>query len=271
MGCYSVLNSEDPKVFLKPAQNLLGIVRPQRLLGAPISDLTHLERHNLSSQFSYSRRLIKTKHFSGARPELTNLSQTDLFGTPQVFNAEDLQNVKIHNELAPLTLAVPYSPKVDTSIMSFGIATTADRIPDAIPNLLHWLPRTESSLHILVPPDQKISSLQQQMRDLQIKTTIKSTPHPFAKAYFSLIKELYDARTPKTKWLVLIDDDTFAPSLPALVSHLNQAYDANEQLILAAISDNMQQIHMFGLLPFGGGGIFVSVPLAAKLTEQKTD
>lgn len=40
--------------------------------------------------------------------------------------------------------------------------------------------------------------------------------------------------------------------------------------MIAAMSENIGQIHAFGLLPFGGGGIFVSVPLAARLTEDKT-
>ncbi|KAH6681527.1 hypothetical protein B0J14DRAFT_530060 [Halenospora varia] len=35
------------------------------------------------------------------------------------------------------------------------------------------------------------------------------------------------------------------------------------------MSDNIDQIRKFGLLPFGGGGIFVSVPLAAKMTSPE--
>ncbi|EHK96236.1 hypothetical protein M7I_8090 [Glarea lozoyensis 74030] len=35
------------------------------------------------------------------------------------------------------------------------------------------------------------------------------------------------------------------------------------------MSDNIQQMKNFGLIPFGGGGIFISVPLAAKLTDPR--
>ncbi|KAG9239742.1 hypothetical protein BJ875DRAFT_501177 [Amylocarpus encephaloides] len=35
------------------------------------------------------------------------------------------------------------------------------------------------------------------------------------------------------------------------------------------MSDNFEQIRIFGLLPFGGGGIFISLPLAARLTQPR--
>jgi hypothetical protein len=64
-----------------------------------------------------------------------------------------------------------------------------------------------------------------------------------------------------------MDDDTFIPSLPYLISHFDMHYNANEEVMIAAISDNLNQIKNFGLIPYGGGGIFLSVPLAKSLLE----
>lgn len=107
------------------------------------------------------------------------------------------------------------------------------------------------------------------MLEQGINVTIHISSVPLAKAYFCLIKLLYETRTPETEWLVLIDDDTFFPSLPYLVSHLESNYDASKEVLVAAMSDNMDQITSNGIIPYGGGGIFISVPLAASLTTPK--
>ncbi|KUJ13104.1 uncharacterized protein LY89DRAFT_652544 [Mollisia scopiformis] len=39
--------------------------------------------------------------------------------------------------------------------------------------------------------------------------------------------------------------------------------------MVAATSDNIEQVKVFGLIPFGGGGIFISVPLAASLVKDE--
>jgi hypothetical protein len=233
-------------------------------------DLTHLEKHDLTPNFSYSRRTIKTKPFDGKRETLTTINAT-LFPTPQTLDREQLLNRTIVAP-PPLTLRVPSSPKIDTSIASFGIATSAERLPSAFPNLKHWLSNTSSLLHVALAAsdDDQLWSLQMQLNDLSINGTINPTTLPFSKAYFSLVKELYDSRTPNTQWIVLIDDDTFIPSLPALINHLNTAYDSTQELLISAASDNIDQIHIFGLQPFGGGGIFISVPLAASLVQPET-
>lgn len=273
---YTIIPSHERRTFLHPLKSFLGVPRPlaeqQPQLQTPYQGgLRHLAKYKLSPTFEYSRRTIRTEKFEGPRSSLTVLDKTKLFGGWQSLNPEneDLDVVALEPELPPLTLRVPSSPKVDTSIISFGIATNTQRLPDAIPQLQHWLPHTDSSLHVLVPPSDNISALQKHMRDLGIDTTIKESHHEFAKTYFSLIKELYEKRTPDTKWLVLIDDDTFVPSLAALLTRLNKAYDPSEELLVAAMSDNMKQIRVFGLLPYGGGGVFISVPLAAKLVQPK--
>lgn len=275
---FQLLSATSTDRLLQPAKQIYASVTAPTGSGVlswikpEFEDFSHLEKLALTGNFSYGRRTIKTKFFEGRRPELTTLNETTLSSEPVLMSAnpEDLQRVAFDNDLPVLTLEVPKSPKVKTSSMKFGIATNIDRLPDAIPQFQHWLPDTDATLNVLVPPSDKIAHTQQQMRDLGMNTTIKSTPHEFARTYFSLIKELYDSRTPETKWLVLIDDDTFISSLPALVAHLDKQYDPEEERLVAALTDNFEQVKIFGLIPYGGGGVFISVPLAAKLTEKTT-
>lgn len=107
------------------------------------------------------------------------------------------------------------------------------------------------------------------MRSLGIDTTIVSSSVDFPVAYFSVIKQLYDNRLPQTQWIALLDDDTFVPSLPTLIQHLTGTYDSSKEVLIGAMSDNLDQIHQWGLEPFGGGGIFISIPLAARMTSPK--
>ncbi|TVY29328.1 hypothetical protein LHYA1_G001365 [Lachnellula hyalina] len=237
-----------------------------------IMDLTHLAKYELTPSFTYSRRTIIPKASNGKRETLTKMEGEYLFNTPQVLNEQAVWNRSTSiDSFPPLTLHVPSSPEVDTSIISFGIATSASRVPEAFPNLEHWLSNTSSSIYVAVsdPQENELTELQSQLEHLNIKATLANSSLFFSNAYFSLIKELYDARTEKTEWLVLIDDDTFIPSLPTLLTHLNNAYDSSQELIISAASDNMDQIRIFGIQPYGGGGIFISVPLARILTQPE--
>jgi hypothetical protein len=268
---YAFLVPEDSKVSPKMkaipyAKQILAHVSPQTRIKT--LDLSHVAKHVHSDQFTYSQRTIKTKYFTGDRRYLARVNEK-LFGTPHMLDKANLTGVAIDSP-SILTLHVPKSPKVDTSIMSFGMSTRIDRLRDTIPQISHWLPNTGCQLHVIAPPHDDDLTMEREIRQLGINLTITTATAPFAQAYFSILKKLYETRGPNTKWLVMMDDDTFVPSLPYLVQHFNKNYDAKDERMIAAMSDNIGQIHAFGLLPFGGGGIFVSVPLAARLTEDKT-
>lgn len=264
----SELEVQTQDIFQHPSWPYL---EPEIETQTQILDLTHLEKHDLTPEFRYSRREIRTKHFDGKRKTLTKINEP-LFNTPRTLDVEELWNRNATiNVQPPLTLEVPSSPKVDTSIISFGIATTAARLPAAFPNLEHWLSNTSSPLHVIVADSEgnEPADLESQLQDRAIRANIANTSLPFSKAYFSLIRELYESRTPETRWIVLIDDDTFIPSLPALLNHLAATYDPTRELIISAETDNIDQIRIFGIQPFGGGGIFLSVPLAASLSKPE--
>ncbi|OWP06921.1 hypothetical protein B2J93_9519 [Marssonina coronariae] len=108
--------------------------------------------------------------------------------------------------------------------MAFGVSTKLACLSQSLSRFQHWLPSTSSQLHVSIRGSNwpSISSecldVETSYRQAAINLKIHIDNKPFAKAYFNLIKTLYDTETQHTKWLVLIDDDTFVPSFSHLVN-----------------------------------------------------
>jgi hypothetical protein len=242
-------------------------------------NLDHLRKHVQTPQFTYAQRMIRAKPFVGERPDLTVVDDEPLFPDAETLDKTGATIDKpaggsIRSRarvplLPPLKLFVPESPRVNTSIISFGVATPVARLKESSAQFVHWLNGSEAPMYIMSPPDDKTVQMQSYMRDLGIDAKIETSRVRYPLAYFSLIKRLYETRQPHTKWLALIDDDTFLPSLPTLVEHLTTTYNAEKQTMVSAMSDNVEQIQTWGVQAFGGGGIFISVPLAARLTQPE--
>jgi len=139
----------------------------------------------------------------------------------------------------------------------------------ALEQLTHWLPNSGCPLHVIIPPAESsdLPEVQKAFGAYDINLNVVKSEVAFPIAYFSLLKLLYETRLPSTKWLVLIDDDTFVPSLPSLVDYLEKNFISSKEVLVAAASEDMNQVDTWGIIPYGGGGIFISVPLAAHLTR----
>ncbi|KAG4418000.1 hypothetical protein IFR04_008894 [Cadophora malorum] len=168
-----------------------------------------------------------------------------------------------------LVLEIPIPPEADTSIFSFGMASTVPRMQDSISGISHWLSHSQAQLHVLAPADHNASHVEAHMRKAYMNVTIHANQLPFAKRYVSLVEKLYKERSANTRWLVLVDDDTFFPSLASLASHFTRTYDPTVPLIVGAISDDLRVIEIYGMAVSGGGGIFISIPLAEQLLEKR--
>jgi hypothetical protein len=225
--------------------------------------------------------MIRTKHFKGERPDLTVVDNQPLFPGAETLDATGdtfdnaggalISRAAIPPQLAPLDLYVPESPRVNTSIISFGVATPVGRLKEATNQFVHWLAGSGAPMHVISPPDDNdnTAATESHMRELGMDITIETSKIRYPLAYFTLIKRLYENRHPHTQWVALIDDDTFLPSLPTLIEHLSTTYRAEREVMVSAMSDNIEQIEAWGMQAFGGGGIFISVPLAARLTQPK--
>jgi len=236
----------------------------------------------ITSPVKYARRDVIVR----PNPETHRASVTKidgpLFPETQVIDLMAGPEIYLKHCMEPLLLDVPASPKepLDASHMIFGMATLLDRLELSIIDLQRWLAHTNAQLIIIamgpdeIDPDPKqMVEMQSKMRSLGLKVTIVerlSEEDSMPERYFSLVKLMYEHREPETKWMAVIDDDTFFPSMHSLIEMLDP-YDPKEHWYLGAMSEEWWAVVRYGFMAFGGAGVFLSMPLAAVLDANYDD
>ena len=230
---------------------------------------------NLTYPIQYSCRQI----FTQINPALkrASLSKVDvaLFEHLQTIGSAEGINEANLTDQEPIILDVPpfVRPPVNASNLMFGIQTTLKRLDSSIPQFLRWLSHTEAKLFVVVIESEsiaaditEIASLQSRMRNLGLDVTILQAKEgdTFPQRYFSLVNILYQHRGWQTEWISLIDDDTFFPSMPAILSMLSK-YNSKDPYYIGSLSEDWWAVSHYGYMGFGGAGLFLSVPLVAEL------
>ena len=253
--------------------------------------LDWLESLDLTYPIRYAHRdVIINPSPDMKRASLTKLDKS-LFPVFQTIDLTKDPKVELKHCADPLVLDVPASKKepTDASHIIFGISTTLKRLDDSITQLLRWLPHTHARLFVIVieservdtPEDQEDilavaadpaqkEALQSKMRGLGMDVTLVEPlglQDSFSEKYFSLVKIMYDNRNEKTLWTSLLDDDTFFPSISAIVSMLSK-YDPHEKHYIGGLSEDWWSVAHYGMMAFGGAGIFLSEALAEILANN---
>lgn len=73
---------------------------------------------------------------------------------------------------------------------------------------------------------------------------------------------------PETKWFCLLDDDTFFPHLEPLSDALSRI-DHTSDAYVGALSEDFPSVQTFGLMAYGGAGVYLSAHLARKLGQPE--
>ncbi|KAL2811134.1 hypothetical protein BJX63DRAFT_422613 [Aspergillus granulosus] len=167
-----------------------------------------------------------------------------------------------------VTIEAPVAPSPpDASHMIFGVATSLEKLEASLDAIAHWAGNTNA--RIIAVAEQGGSSTRARIQDraatLGIRLTITQTEDEQLDRYFSLIHVLYQHRDDSTQWAVLIDDDTFFPSMTNLVSRLASAYDPSIPQYIGAMTEDLARISGTGYMAYGGAGIFLSLPLLSDL------
>ncbi|KAK0625485.1 hypothetical protein B0T17DRAFT_492939 [Bombardia bombarda] len=277
--------------------------RPELPPGQCSSEIDFLRRPQLAlaDKIVYSRRCIKTTNGSPSgkpvdRDAVANMSQP-LVTSKTVVNLTSCS----HPDLIPcetLSLPVPPAyPKMQYPHLLFGVASKYDRMNDSLPAFAHWLSSTGARLiGIIVDVDERgsnfnLTSLEAAYRREGILATFlppkpakrlnhqgsadssnnnnnnnnnNNKPAPVEHHHFMLIRELVTVATPSTRWLGILDDDTFFPSLYPL-DHELASHDHTKPHWLGALSDDFDSVKLFGFMAYGGAGVFLSTPLARQL------
>jgi hypothetical protein len=246
---------------------------------------------NLTKNILYSSRCVKPIYGKPNRDVVTTLSQPLIMNKTRV----DLSSCT-HAELPPcdhLSLEVPHPyPQKQYANLIFGVASNYDRLNASLPAIAHWLAGTGAQLIGVVPDADdyswtfrrkfNLTALEAEFAARNVTATfaaplmkkfIPTKPDgdddrnrrvPVDHLHFMLIRTLLKHATPQTQWLGLLDDDTFFPSLYPLNEELAK-YDHTKPTWLGALSDDTNHVNGWGIMAFGGAGIFMSLPLAREL------
>ncbi|KAE8356170.1 hypothetical protein BDV28DRAFT_154896 [Aspergillus coremiiformis] len=204
--------------------------------------------------------VMRTEDFAGFRDELHAP-----FPTYHTVHLEHLDgwNDTICAPVVTLTAPRRSSPP-DASHILFGVATTLKRLDESLGPFAHWAGGTGARIIAVIDPDPRKSHVLQRAHRLGIHLTIVESSTEYLDRYFSLISVLHHNREVQTRWAVLIDDDTFFPSMQNLVNKL-ATYNATEPQYIGALTEDFEQMHDWGYMAYGGAGVFLSMPLLEQL------
>jgi hypothetical protein len=246
---------------------------------------THLQtlqqKYGLEDNIDYARRHVRFHRQEITRKSMTKVDQ-DLF--PQGFDHIDIHNPPTQATcLKPLEVPVPQSPypkSVDASDFLFGISTTYERLIDQeigpMREWAHWLTDGMGNsngagliLRLIDASNVELEATRQVMTEMgmDVKVYASDSSLEMAARYLSLLPALYnDPSSRERKWLVMCDDDTFFPSMHALIERLS-IYDENIDQYIGTFSEDVFNIQRHGSQAFGGAGVFFSIPLAEKIAK----
>ncbi|KAL6714208.1 hypothetical protein ACLMJK_008703 [Lecanora helva] len=265
----------------RPASTTIALPTDHHLDTCP-KQLEWLNNLTITFPINYARRdILVAPNFNKTRESVTKIHEP-LFPETQIIDLMTDAQVKLQHCVEPLLLEVPPTPKqpVDASHVIFGMATLLDRLELSIIDLQRWLAHTNARLFIIAmgpdetdPDPNQMAEMESKMRSLGLKVTIfkrLGEEDSMPERYFSLVKLMYENREQESKWMGVIDDDTFFPSMHSLVEMLD-AHEPEERWYLGAMSEEWWAVVRYGMMAFGGAGIFLSMPLAAALDTHYDD
>jgi hypothetical protein len=240
-------------------------------------------RYSLDEKFQYNKRYVRFVRTPNLeRKRMTKLKQNFLAGPFKVIDTNNLHDSQ--NPCAePLDIAVPRSGlpnTVNASDFMFGVSTSYKRFMDInttpINEWIYWL--TDSHGHsnggklllmLLDASDEELQEVANLIGDVGIDVEVyhSESSVEMAVRYLTLVPTLYthdDAHN--KKWLVTCDDDTFFPSMHALIEKIN-SYDHTREMYIGTLSEDVGAVDRHGSQAFGGAGVFLSMPMAKRITE----
>ncbi|KAG6221702.1 hypothetical protein E4U22_007064 [Claviceps purpurea] len=247
------------------------------------SDLDFLRRteYKFTKQIVYQKRCVRgVRNASNSRDVVGSNAQPLIDeAASRVLDLRSACNGSLpaDSPCDPISLPVPVPfPQRDYSEFVFAVASSAERLEASIPQFKHWLQGTKARL-VAIVTDQHLSK--RQMAKLTGKFNqsginfIGTRPRDLSigvnEQHFIAVRDLLQHAEPDTKWGVIIDDDTFFPSLFP-VAQIFDKQNASLPAYVGGLSENKDAVSFHGYMAYGGGGVFLSVPLL-KLLEPHVD
>ena len=227
--------------------------------------------YDLTPTIQYARQSIKVEVSNDTERKSLTVLDKALFPDLQHINPPTCNDVAPYPS-EPIRLKVSAPPDyTDASGLMFGVSTTLERLGDSIPQFQRWLSGNGATL-LAVVLDKGVSDFEGTRVKLHSAgidaILVKANPDvEIAQQHFSIVEELHNHKRPETRWMGIIDDDTFFPSMPNLLATLGKYNDAKPHYV-GALSEDWNAVRLFGFMAFGGGGIFLSTPLAEQIHDN---
>ncbi|XHG05740.1 hypothetical protein AWENTII_008953 [Aspergillus wentii] len=167
---------------------------------------------------------------------------------------------------AVIEAPIPPRSRVDASSLVFGVSTSLERLDESLDAFAHWAAGTNTRIIALVDSQDHWSRVQRRAARMGINLTIIKSSEDTLDRYFSLTRILLQNRE-SADWGVIIDDDTFFPSMSNLINELKH-YDPSKSWYIGAPTENFAQMSMFSYMAYGGAGVFLSMPLLEQMDES---
>ncbi|KAF7547429.1 hypothetical protein G7046_g9012 [Stylonectria norvegica] len=235
-----------------------------------------LARYGLNDKILLTRRCI-TPSWSPTidRDTVANIPDDLLITTPTFVDISKYDQKSISSiPCEPLRLKVPLPfPNAEYPEFLFGVATTHQRLNESLEAWSHWLSRSKAKVVVVVTDKQYVdddperTQMESLMAHHGIDMTLTSrhgNNSDRALQQFFLLRDLAQNIEPSTRWIGIVDDDTFFPSLWPVRQILDK-FDSSELLYLGALSEDFSAVKKWGVMGYGGAGIFLSVPLLLEL------
>lgn len=240
------------------------------------------DRYKLDDKFQYMKRYVRFHRTEGLeRKSITKLSHNLLTSAFQLVDVN--KKYALEKCAEPLDVSVPISgmpSTVNASDFMFGVSTTFSRFMDPrttpINEWVFWLTDGNGQsnggrlvLMLLDAGDEELQEVANMLGDVGIDVDVyhSDSSVEMAVRYLNLIPTLFThPDSAKKKWLVTCDDDTFFPSMHALISRFEK-YDHTQDMYIGTLSEDVGAVERHGSQAFGGAGVFLSLSLAQKITH----
>lgn len=235
-------------------------------------DLDLLRSHGYNGSVEYSRLEIAvtpTANFTGFSDALDLKFPNS---EPLALSADDeAARAPLPDGRCATTLTIPgppARPPPDASHMTFGVSTSLERLHESLDAFAHWAAGTNTRIIALTDEGASFTDkVRKKAERLGVRLTLIEADDERLDRYFTLIQILYEQREEATQWAVLIDDDTFFPSMRNLVDRF-ATYDASQPLYVGGVTEDPHQLYMGSFMGYGGAGIFLSMPLLTQIYAE---
>ncbi|KAJ5625184.1 hypothetical protein N7510_001493 [Penicillium lagena] len=238
-------------------------------------DIDLLKAWGYNETIEYARweiSVVQTDKFQGFSSDLS-LSPPD-FTTIDASVPGTVHPLSQERCAVAATIEAPRpNPPVDASHLIFGVSTSLERLDNSLEAFAHWAGGTNARIIAMIKDDYTMnkSTVMEHATKRDIRLEIIEHSDDTLDRYFRLTNVLLHERSnATTEWAVIIDDDTFFPSMRNLVNGLKE-YDSSKSWYIGAPTENINQMGVFGYMAYGGAGIFLSIPMLQEMDQYFDD